>query len=190
MQHRPFHLIAALDLGRSIGHADGSLPWKLKTDLERFKRLTMGGLLVMGRRTAETLKKPLPGRTSVVLTRSATWSRPGFLVAHSVPEALRIADLKGLQPWAIGGTDVFEEAIPLSGEMHLTLVWTRSNAPVLFPQFNVGPWWCAERETGVASEADQFSSRYFKLVRGVPTRDANPWAELKVLVHESMVPTT
>jgi dihydrofolate reductase len=99
---------------------DGGLPWHISADLKRFKALTMGSVLVMGRKTFASLPGLLPGRRHIVLTRDREWNRDGVEVAHSVDEALALA---GDEPVSvIGGADIFAEFLPLADRIELTEV--------------------------------------------------------------------
>ena len=98
----------------------GKLPWHISEDLKRFKALTMGSVMVMGRKTFESLPGLLPGRRHIVLTRDADWRAEGAEVAHSVDEALKLAG--GERISAIGGADIFELFMPLARRIELTEV--------------------------------------------------------------------
>ena len=112
-------LIVARASNGVIGR-DGKLPWHIPSDLKRFKALTMGSAMVMGRRTFESLPGLLPGRRHIVLTRDPMWRSDGAEVAHSVEEALRLAHDDRLS--IIGGADVFALFMPLAGRVELTEV--------------------------------------------------------------------
>jgi dihydrofolate reductase len=99
---------------------EGKLPWHLPADLKRFKALTMGSVMVMGRRTFESLPGLLPGRRHIVLTRDRTWDAEGAEVAYDVDEALRLAD--GEPVSVIGGADIFSLFMPLADRIELTEV--------------------------------------------------------------------
>jgi len=115
----PLTLIVARAENGVIGR-DGGLPWRLPADLKRFKALTMGGVMIMGRRTFDSLPGVLPGRRHVVITRDAGWSATGAEVAYSVEEALAIA---GDGPrFVIGGAEIFALFLPLAGRIELTEV--------------------------------------------------------------------
>jgi len=112
-------LIVARAQNGVIGR-DGKLPWHLPADLKRFKALTMGSVMVMGRKTFDSLPRLLPGRRHIVLTRDRGWSAPGAEIAHDVDEALRLA---GSNPVSvIGGADIFALFLPLSDRVELTEV--------------------------------------------------------------------
>jgi len=119
MDRPPITLVVARARNGVIGR-DGKLPWHLPADLKRFKALTMGTVMVMGRRTFESLPGLLPGRRHVVLTRDAGWQAQGAEVAHSADEALRLA---GSEPVSvIGGAHIFALFLPLADRVQLTEV--------------------------------------------------------------------
>jgi dihydrofolate reductase len=103
---------------------NGALPWRLPADLARFKRLTMGHHLIMGRKTWESIGKPLPGRTSVVLTRSPDFQAPpGVLVCHDLGDAVLRAESNGdAEPFVIGGAEVYAAALPRADRLYRTFV--------------------------------------------------------------------
>jgi dihydrofolate reductase len=119
MDSPPITIVVARAQNGVIGRG-GTLPWHIPTDLKRFKALTMGSVMVMGRKTFESLPKLLPGRRHIVLTRNSAWSAEGPEVAHSVEEALQLA---GDEPVSvIGGADIFRLFLPLAGHVELTEV--------------------------------------------------------------------
>jgi dihydrofolate reductase len=115
----PVTLVVARATNGVIGR-DGTLPWRISADLKRFKRLTMGSVMIMGRRTFDSLPGLLPGRRHVVLTRDREWSAGGAEVAHSVEEALTLA---GDEPVSvIGGAEIFDLLLPHADRLELTEV--------------------------------------------------------------------
>jgi dihydrofolate reductase len=124
-------LIAAMDRRGAIGRGN-ALPWRLPEDLRRFKAATMGGTLLMGRRTAESLGRALPGRRNLVLTRSGRVPYAGMQAVTSLDEAL--AACTGETLWVIGGGEVYRLALPRAGRLLLTLVDTEiADADAFFP---------------------------------------------------------
>ena len=119
MDRPPITIVVARARNGVIGR-DGKLPWHLPGDLKRFKALTMGSVLVMGRKTFESLPGLLPGRRHVVLTRDGGWKADGAEVAHSIDEAVRIAGNESIS--VIGGADIFELFLPLADRIELTEV--------------------------------------------------------------------
>ena len=119
MDKPPITLVVARAQNGVIGR-DGGLPWHLPADLKRFKALTMGSAMVMGRTTFESLPGLLPGRRHIVITRDPDWNAPGAEVAHSIEEALQLAHGERLS--VIGGANVFEQFLPLADKVELTEV--------------------------------------------------------------------
>ena len=145
-------LIAAVAENRVIGLA-GTLPWRLPQDLKRFKRLTLGHAVLMGRRTFESLAGPLPDRRMIVLTRRRGWRPQGAEVARSLDEALELAKRGGEQElFVIGGAAVFAEALPRADRMYLTLVHATVKGDTLFPEFDEAQWELVEEERHEADE--------------------------------------
>jgi len=134
-------IVVAFDRNRAIG-VDNALPWHLPDDLKRFKALTLGKPILMGRLTAESLGRALPGRTNLVLTRSGRVPFDGMRAVASVDEAVHIAADEGADELAvIGGGGVFAETLPIATDLHLTLVDTAvPRADAFFPEFDVGEW--------------------------------------------------
>ena len=119
MERPRITLIVARAQNGVIGR-DGRLPWHIPSDLKRFKALTMGSVMVMGRKTFESLPGLLPGRRHIVLTRDRTWNAKGAEVVHEVGEALRLADDQPVS--VIGGADIFALFMPLADRIELTEV--------------------------------------------------------------------
>ena len=119
MTRPPITLVVARASNGVIGK-DGGLPWHISADLRRFKALTMGTVLVMGRKTFDSLPKVLPGRRHIVITRDSGWRADGVEVAHSVGEALAMAGPEAVS--VIGGADIFALFLPLADRIELTEV--------------------------------------------------------------------
>jgi dihydrofolate reductase len=134
-------LVAALDRHRAIGR-DNDLPWRLPDDLKRFKALTLGKPVLMGRRTAESLGRALPGRLNLVLTRSGTVPFEGMRAIASVDEALGIAETQGAEELCvIGGGEVYALTLGRADMLHLTEVDTVvEDAHAFFPVFDPAEW--------------------------------------------------
>jgi len=157
-------LVAALDRNYAIGK-DNALPWHLPADLKRFKALTMGQPLLMGRRTAESLGRALPGRRNLVLTRSGKVPFAGMQAVASIDEALREAADAGTL-CVIGGGEVFESTLPLAARMHLTWVDTVvEGAQAFFPCFDPDPWEVRAREPHAADERHAYAFEFVDYVR-------------------------
>jgi dihydrofolate reductase len=142
-------IVAVADTG-VIGR-DNSLPWHLPEDLKRFKRLTMGKPIVMGRKTYESIGKPLPGRSNIVLTRDANYRRDGVIVVQDVDAAMRAAG-EAPEIMVIGGADLFRLFLPRAGRVHLTRVHGDIPGDVMWPELDKREWSAVERETHAADE--------------------------------------
>lgn len=123
-------LIVAMTDDRVIGR-DNALPWRIPEDLKRFKAITMGHPIIMGRRTFESIGKPLPGRRNIVVT--STLAAPGIQTAGSLREALDLCPAVEGERFVIGGARLFEDALPLADKLYLTLVHADISGDVRFP---------------------------------------------------------
>jgi len=135
-------LVVAMARNRVIGR-DNQLPWRLPADLAYFKRVTMGHPIIMGRRTYESIGRPLPGRLNIVVSRNPQFSAPGCTVVPSLAEAWRAAG-DAEEVCVIGGTSIFAEALPAADRIHLTEVEAEVPGDTWFPEFDRGEW--TERE--------------------------------------------
>jgi dihydrofolate reductase len=152
-------LLAALDRGFAIGK-DGDLPWHLPADLKRFKALTLGKPILMGRKTAESLGRALPGRRNLVLTRSGKVPFEGMEAIASLEAALEAAKTEP-ELWIIGGGEVFAETLPLAVRMHLTWVDTVvEDADAFFPRFDPAQWMPVSRESHPADDRHAYAFEF------------------------------
>lgn len=119
---------------------DGGLPWKIPEDLARFKRLTMGHSLVMGRETFESIGRPLPGRINIVLSRRRDWAHDGVEVVHSLDDALAIATAAETDAFVSGGAQVYAEALGVADRMELTEVEAEPEGDTWFPEVDWSRW--------------------------------------------------
>lgn len=131
-------IIAAMDRNRLIG-SDNQLPWHLPADLAHFKKVTMGKPVIMGRKTYESIGRPLPGRTNIVLTRSGDFQSEGVVVAHNLEQALdHAADADEVM--IIGGSSLYELALPLVDRLYLTFIEYSYQGDAWFPDFDPAEW--------------------------------------------------
>ena len=137
-------LIAAMDENRLIG-ADNTLPWRLPADLRFFKRVTMGKPILMGRKTFESIGRPLPGRQNIVVTRDPDYAAPGCTVAHSVDAALAAAGAAE-EIMLIGGASFYAQLLPRAQRMYLTLIHHAFSGDAWFPAFDLAEWRELSRE--------------------------------------------
>lgn len=156
-------LIVALDRDRAIGKGN-ALPWHLPDDLKRFKALTLGKPLLMGRKTAESLGRSLPGRRNLVLTRSGRAPFDGMDAVASLDAALEMIrnhSAGDQELMVIGGGDVFALALPLATRMHLTHVDTHvADADAFFPAFDASLWRVVSREPHAADAKHVFAFEF------------------------------
>ena len=156
-------IIVAIDDRGGIGR-DGQLPWRLPEDLQRFKRITMGKPIVMGRRTWESIGRPLPGRHNIVISRQPGLVAHGATVTGSLEAALLAAgDVP--EVCVIGGAEIYRLALPLAQEIHLTRVHARVDADTFFPALDPAEWEEIGREDRPADERHPFPCSFVKLVR-------------------------
>lgn len=153
-------LIAAMDRNLAIGK-DNAMPWHLPDDLRRFKALTLGKTILMGRKTAQSLGRALPKRRNLVLTRSGNAPYDGMQAVGSLDEALRIAAIDGDELCVIGGGEVYTLALPLATCMHLTHVDSAvERADAYFPVFDAGEWRATRREAHPADAVHAFAFEF------------------------------
>ena len=141
-------LIAAMDRVRAIGRGN-QMTWHLSDDLRRFKALTLGKPIVMGRKTFESIGRPLPKRRNIILTRDQNFHFDGVEVIHSLETGLAQLESSGLEGEVMitGGGEVYSLALPLAHKMHLTFVDTLvEDADAFFPEWNSGEWRETSRE--------------------------------------------
>ncbi len=166
---RPIVIVAALAENRVIGR-DNQLIWRLRSDLKRFREITWGKPLIMGRKTFQSIGKPLPGRATVVLTRDAAWCADGVKTAGTLEEAVTIADeiaatMGASEIVVAGGADVYDQAIPLASAMRLTLVRASPQGDALFPNYDEAAFEVVSREDHPAGEGDEAPFTFIDLVR-------------------------
>ena len=131
-------LIVAMAKNRVIG-ASGKIPWHLPEDLKRFKSLTAGHHIIMGRKTWESIGRLLPGRTTVIVTRQRGYRVPGALIAHSLDDAIA-ACRDDAEIFVIGGAELYAQALPRAGRLYLTTVEAEIAGDTSMPELDAGGW--------------------------------------------------
>ena len=169
MNSLPLVLVVAVAENGVIGRKQ-QLPWRIPGDLKHFKAVTMGKPMVMGRKTYESIGKPLPGRTSIVLTRDKNWHAEGVVVGHSLGEVLKLANEYAQKTGAteiaiIGGSALFEETLQLAAKIELTEVHASPEGDVLFPKYDRNAWRETRREGPMQGEKDEFAYSVVTLER-------------------------
>lgn len=156
-------IIVALSDNRVIG-AGNQLPWRLSADLKRVKALTMGHHLIMGRKTYESIGRPLPGRTNVIITRNSSYAPEGCVVADSLPAALESA-ASDSEVFVFGGGEIFREALPLVKRIYLTHVHCQIEGDTHFPELNPTEWREVERQDFKSDEKNEYDYSFVTLDR-------------------------
>jgi dihydrofolate reductase len=145
--------------------ANGAMPWRLKSDLKRFKALTLGKPVVMGRKTYESIGKPLPGRPNVVISRQAAIDHPDVSMTHSLSEAITAAERLALETGVdeiciLGGGQVYAQAIGLADRMCITHVEADLDGDASFPAIDPDIWQAGEAIAVPAGEKDSYPTRF------------------------------
>ncbi|MCB9520826.1 MAG: dihydrofolate reductase [Myxococcales bacterium] len=166
-------VIAAMDYGRVIG-AGGKLPWHLPADLRWFKQQTGGKPILMGRKTYESIGRPLPGRTNIVLSRQHDLHIPGALVARDLDEALHLAGA-AREVVVVGGSVLYAASLPIVERMYITVVHAELAGDTWFPEFSLNDW-LVDSVRHVKDDAQNAyrTSYYVMSKRRVPVRDYPP----------------
>jgi dihydrofolate reductase len=158
-------LLVAMDEKRGIGKA-GKLPWRLSADLKRFRELTMGHHILVGRKTFESIGKPLPGRHIVIITRDSNFEQKGCFVAGSVQDAIALAkDTGETEAFVIGGAEIYSQALDTSDRLYLTQVHAEVDADTFFPEFERAAWIETQRIDHPADEKNQYPFTFSVLHR-------------------------
>lgn len=151
-------LVVAMAENRVIG-ADGDLPWRLSSDLKYFKQVTMGKPIVMGRKTFQSIGRPLPGRDNIVITRNAEFAADGVQAVGDVAAALSLAHALAKEKGAdeiciIGGGEIYRQTLPMADRVYLTEVHMEVEGDTLFPEQDPADWREVSREAREAGEKD------------------------------------
>ncbi|MBX0289018.1 dihydrofolate reductase [Hymenobacter sp. HSC-4F20] len=152
-------VVAVADNGVIGG--ENQLPWHLPLDLKHFKQLTQGHPVVMGRRTFESIGRPLPGRTNIIVTRQPEWRAEGCETAYAVPQALELARTFDEEVFVIGGGEIYRQALPAADVVYLTEVHHAFEGDVTFPELNPAEW---REETRERHEPDEKHAYAFSFV--------------------------
>ncbi|MDR6196247.1 dihydrofolate reductase [Siphonobacter sp. SORGH_AS_0500] len=154
------HLVVAVAENGAIGK-DNQLIWHLPDDLKQFKKITSGHTIVMGRKTYESIGKPLPNRTNVIITRNPAYQVEGCLVVTSLQEAME----KDTDIYVIGGAEIYAQALPATDVIHLTEVHMAVDGDAFFPKLDAGEWVEVSRESHSADEKHAYSFDFVELRR-------------------------
>lgn len=157
-------LVVAVARNGVIGR-EGDMPWRLSTDMKRFKAITMGKPVIMGRKTYQSIGKPLPGRRNIVITRDPAFRADGVAVENSLKAAFDTAGkvaMEGGQTGicVLGGGEIYRQALPFADTVHLTHVDAEPEGDTLFPELDPSDWSVESREFVPAGEKDSASTEY------------------------------
>lgn len=153
-------LIVAHAKQNVIGYK-GDMPWNLPADLKHVKALTTGHTIVMGRKTFDTLKKPLPNRKNVVLTSNKDFSHDGVEVIHTIDD---IKNLGG-KVFIFGGATIYQQTMHLVDEMHVTVIEETFGGDTFFPDYDTDTWTVADKTAGQIDDKNRYPHTFYRLTR-------------------------
>ena len=156
-------MVVAMDARGVIGR-DNGLPWHLPADLQHFKRTTMGKPILMGRKTHESIGRPLPGRTNIVITRDSGYQADGCVVVHSIDAALEAAGDQD-EIMVIGGAEFYRQVLPRTDTIYLTRIHESFDGDTRFPDLNAADWREVERSDQVADARNLHDYSFIRLDR-------------------------
>ena len=161
-------ILVAMAKNRVIGR-NNALPWQLPPDLKRFKQLTMGHHIVMGRKTYESIGRPLPGRTSVIITRQPDYQVPGAIVVASIDQALKVCSAGkevDQEIFVIGGAQIYRQSLGLCQRIYITEIQQEFDGDTLFPELNQPEWREISREKHQLNDGDGLEYHFVVLDHG------------------------
>ncbi len=157
-------LIVAIGLDGELGR-DNELIWRISEDLKNFKRVTTGHHIILGRKTFESIGRPLPNRVSIVMTHARDYHREGCIITHSIDEALDVARQAGVSEVMIcGGGQIYRSFLPLADRIYLTRVQDRAEADVYFPTLVDDEWLVAHEDIYPAIASSQTPAWHFQVL--------------------------
>ena len=156
-------IVVAMAANRVIGN-NNQLPWHLPADLKHFKQTTMGKPILMGRKTWESIGRPLPGRTNIVITRDENYAAPGCLVVHSVEAAMQAAEQQD-EVMVIGGAEFYNQVLPRTDTIYLTRIHQDFEGDTFFPELDEAEWQEVERVDCDADDRNPYAYSFIRLNR-------------------------
>lgn len=154
-------IVVAMDKNRLIGH-NNELPWHLPADLAYFKKVTMGKPIIMGRKTHESIGRPLPGRDNIIITRNEHLKIEGCMVVHSVEDILKLDKESSKELSIIGGAEIFKEVLPYTDRLYITEIDYEFKGDTYFPIIDQSKWKLISSEQGPKDEKNPYDY-YFKI---------------------------
>lgn len=152
-------LLVAMDKNRLIGK-DNDLPWRLPADLAYFKRVTMGHPIIMGRKTYDSIGRPLPGRENIIVTRDTSYKMEGCKVIHSIEEIVKMRKESEQELFVIGGAEIFKEILPYSDRLYITEIEEEFEGDTYFPAFDKSEWKIISKEQGIKDEKNPYDYKF------------------------------
>jgi dihydrofolate reductase len=159
-----------MDRNRVIGR-ENNLPWHLPADLKWFKKNTLGKTIVMGRKTFESIGRPLPGRTNIVLSRDKNYVAEGCVVVHAIEKAFQVVDSED-EIMIIGGAQLFKQLISRANRLYLTRIDADFDGDSYFPSLESGEWRVVWRDEVTSSESNPYSLQFMIVDRIHPANDS------------------
>jgi dihydrofolate reductase len=158
-------LIAAMDEKGGIGK-NNKLPWHISSDLKRFKKITLNHHIAMGRKTFQTIGRPLPGRVMIVITHQKDFKPDGCMVVDSLDAAIKLADeKKETELFIIGGGEIFSQSIDIADKIYMTFVHADIAGDTIFPEINMSDWQVILSESIQQETNDEFKADFKILIR-------------------------
>ena len=161
--------VVAIGLSNEMGK-DNQLIWHLPKDLKHFKEITMGKPVVMGRKTYESIGKPLPNRTNIVVTRKKDWFQEGILIVGSIKEALKFAKKINEDICIIGGEDIFKQTLGVTDRLEVTVVKANFEADTFFPEIDEKVWLMSNEVCHPKDEKNEFEMCFQTFERKFPLK--------------------
>ena len=160
-------LVVAVSENNAIGK-NNQLLWHLPNDLKFFKNTTWGGVVIMGRKTFESVNKPLPGRTNIVITKQVNWTSENVIVVNSIEAAIQKAkDLNFKEIFIIGGGEIYKESISIADKIYLTKVHTTIEGDTYFPEIQLSQWNMISNKDFSSDEKHAFDYSFQEWVKSV-----------------------
>ncbi len=156
-------IVVAMDANGVIGR-DNELPWHLPADLQHFKKTTMGKPILMGRKTWESIGRPLPGRTNIVITRDSDYQADGCIVVNSIDAAMAAAGEQD-EVMVIGGAEFYRQVLPRADTLYLTRIHASFDGDTVFPELYAADWREVERSDQSADEKNPHDYSFIRLER-------------------------
>lgn len=157
--------IVAVAENRAIGK-DNDLIWRLPADLKYFKEITTGHHIIMGRKNYESIGRPLPNRTSIIITRNKDYKAEGCIIVHSLDEALKIANQNGeTEAFIIGGGEIYKNSMELTDKIYYTEVHETFEADTFYPELDTSIWKEVSREKHFKDEKNTYDYSFVKFVK-------------------------